>query len=313
MQVRTPETSARFRSVESQNGSYNHGEAGTNAKENGIEQAANKFDEPSPSKRAGTIVPFSSILDGLSPTHFSNTDEAFDLSGVLTQTPVKALSTEEPSAPAKPEKANTLVTVATETKQLEKGSQHEPDRIANTQDISIMGTQERVSQSVPAGQGLFKPQNSGTVRKVSFVTQKAIPEVSDLQVPDSQEKTLENELLGPSLEGSHSTRTNRWTYSKRQREAAAKQHETTGDKSSSQKEDTSNKKAKTSSTTSAPTQPIIATELYGRRKSPTRMASGSSRTSTGAIIPDQPGPARSRRRSTRTTRGKPDAPTSCNF
>ncbi|KAL4964611.1 uncharacterized protein BDV14DRAFT_200665 [Aspergillus stella-maris] len=303
VQVKTPETSARFRKVEIQNGSYNHGEAGTDAIENGIKQAANKYDEPSPSKRAGTIVPFSSILDGLSPTHFSNTDESFDLSGVLAQTPVKVPSTEEPCAPAKPEKANPLATVASESKHPEIGSQPEPDRIANTQETSVMNTQERVSQSVPAGQGLPKPQNLATIRKVSFVTQKTVPETSNLQVPDSQEKALEGELHGPSLEGTHSTRTNRWTYSKRQREVPAKQHETMVDKPSSHKEDTSNKKAKTSSTTSAPTQPRIASELYGRRKSPTRLASGSSRISSRAIIPDQADPAKSRRRSARTTRG----------
>ncbi|KAL4949681.1 hypothetical protein BDW69DRAFT_202646 [Aspergillus filifer] len=303
VQVRTPETSARFKNVEIWNGSYDHGDTGTNAIENGIEQTANIFDEPSPSKRAGTIVPFSSIRDGVSPTHFIDTDEAFDLSDVLTQTAVKAPSMEQPCAPSKTEKPGPFVTMISETKHPEIGTQPEPERIVDTQETSVMSTQERVSQSVPAGQGLSESQNSATVRKVSFVTQKTIPEASNLQVPDSQEKTLENELLGPSLEGAHSTRTNRWTYSKRQREAPAKQHGMTVDEPSSQKEDTSNKKVKTSSTTSTPTQARIASELLGRRKSPTRLASGSSRTSSGAIIPDQAGPARSRRRSARTTRG----------
>ncbi|KAL4935568.1 hypothetical protein BDV06DRAFT_234204 [Aspergillus oleicola] len=307
VQVRTPVTSARARNSQTQIGPQNPGEAEINTHTNGLNAPANDLDEPSPSKQAGSIVPFSSILDGLSPTHFSITDnEPFDLSGVLTQTPVKASAPGEPSAPAKPEKTHPLSTFAKKMKDQEVEGQPELERVANTQETASIGTQEQVRQSLPDEQGRPKPHNPAAARKVSFVTQKSAAETGNLQVPDSQEKTLDNELLGPSLESAHPARTNRWTYSKRQRETSTKQHETTSaERLSPQKEDqeTRSKKAKTSSTTSAVTQTRTAIELYGRRKSPARWASGSSRPASSTLIPHQPGASGIRRRSVRRTRG----------
>ncbi|KAL2817337.1 hypothetical protein BJX63DRAFT_109952 [Aspergillus granulosus] len=58
---------------------------------------------------------------------------------------------------------------------------------------------------------------AGAGRKVSFQIQELTADGDDLQVPDSQMNGARPRLVVLSPNRNYSMRTNRWTYSKRQR------------------------------------------------------------------------------------------------
>ncbi|KAL4920829.1 hypothetical protein BDW62DRAFT_176315 [Aspergillus aurantiobrunneus] len=303
-QVRTPETSARAENPRPRHEARSLEEAQTDARTDEPRTPGNQCDKTSLSKQTGNIVPFSSILQGLSPIHFPVADnEACDLSCVLAQTPERTATLQEPTAPARPDKDSGLVEVSPGKKAQEAGGLTGLEHVTSTQGTTSM-TQEQTHPS-PMEQGHFQQKDSLTTRKVSFLTRKLTTEIDNLQIPDSQEKSVQNNLVESSLDRDNPTRTNRWTYSKRQRETSTRQQEAMApERVSSQAEEQQmhSKKAKTSSASSAlATQARTGSELYDRRKSPTRLASGSSHTSSKVPIAD--GPSRSRRRSGRRTRG----------
>ncbi|KAI9367925.1 hypothetical protein BJX61DRAFT_547029 [Aspergillus egyptiacus] len=269
--------------------------------------------EPSPSKQKRSIVPFSSIAEGLSPAQCHGTeDEPFDLLCLIAQTPEKASSLDEFNAPANPEKGNPFADIAVHTHGHEADSTCGHDCLQSTQNVAPKGTQEQIRPGVATECDPLQSKGPVTGRKVSFDTRRLTSE-TDLQVPDSQEKDDHTTTVKTSLGGDNPTRINRWTYSKRQRETLPKQPNTsTADSVLSQNEEQHaqvkaavNKRPKLSSEFSAlATQARTASELYDRRKSPTRLASGSSRT-TSSNMPSssQTATKRANRRSTRRTRG----------
>ncbi|KAL2816223.1 hypothetical protein BDW59DRAFT_166434 [Aspergillus cavernicola] len=301
-QVRTPETSAR-------DGSSGAKHATKNLDETIVEPKTpvNRAVEPSPSKHTGIIVPFSSISHGVSPARCPNTEnESFDLSYILAETPEKESSPDELSAQAGPEKDNLSADIATRRRVEEADDPTGLHHCANVQRTTSGCTQARPSIAVE--QDPFQSRG----RKVSFVTRKLTAEADNLQVPDSQEKNDQTNTLETSLGGDNPTRINRWTYSKRKWETSTKQQDTvSSQKITSQTEGQQahaepgkNKKAMIASASTLVCQTRTASELYDRRRSPTRLASGSSRTpSSNVPIPSQTVSTRSSRRSGRKTRG----------
>jgi hypothetical protein len=263
----------------------------------------------SPSDQAGVIVPFSSIMQGLEPTDCLTVEnEPFDISSMLTQTPERVLSAKELVVPARPEKDSPFANVESQHKT------REPQlyRASNIQRPPAEYVQEQIHQEAVVEQTPIQQRQSGAGRKVSFETRKSTAEDDDLQVPDSQVNG-EPGLVVLSLNGSHPTRTNRWTYSKRQRETLTGQQKTNScEAGSSQMDDREecgetgkNKKAKTCPALSNPvSQARTGAELYPRGTSPTRLASGSSRTRSSDAMSNQTGQARRLRKSARQTRGK---------
>ncbi|RDW74611.1 uncharacterized protein DSM5745_07273 [Aspergillus mulundensis] len=183
-------------------------------------------DQDLSSKRAGNIVPFSSILEGLSPVHQPAADsELFDLSA-LAHTPKRAAALQEPSAPSRPEKYNPPTDKPPVNQAEETGMNPELDRVAEAQQVTTtrMQRQGRPSASIEQGD---QAEQTVTGRKVSFASQKLAAEEDVLQVPDPQNKDMESNVLESSINEGNITRTNRWTYSKRQRETSVRQQETT--------------------------------------------------------------------------------------
>ncbi|KAL4885272.1 hypothetical protein BJY04DRAFT_231828 [Aspergillus karnatakaensis] len=255
--------------------------------------------KPSQTDHARNIVPFSDILKELSPDHcVTSENEPFDLSGILTQTPDKILSTQDLSVPARPEKGNPFMDVDSDSavKAQETPLQH----VAGVQ-MEYLCMQEKTRLSSPAHQSQAQSKEPLPGRKVSFVTQESIAKLDNFQVADSQEKD-EGNFLESSANNDHPARNNRWTYSKRQRETVTKQQDTvsTGPVEDQQMR---SKKVKTSSSSSVVTQTRTASELFERRKSPTRLASGSSRTPSANVAIPGHALAQSTRRSQRKRRG----------
>ncbi|KAJ0413560.1 hypothetical protein BJY00DRAFT_58040 [Aspergillus carlsbadensis] len=262
------------------------------------------------SSQAGIIVPFSSILQKLDPADCLMVEnEPFDISSMLIRTPERVPSTKELIVPARPEKDSPFANVE---------SQHtiqEPQlyRPSDTQRAPVEYVQGQIHREAVVEQTLIHPKQAGSGRKVSFETRKSTVEDDDLQVPDSQVNGAQPELVVLSLSGSHPTRTNRWTYSKRQREMLTEQQKTSPcEAASSRMEDReectetgNNKKAKTCPAASNPvSQAKTGAELFPRRTSPTRLASGSSRTRSSEAMSSQTGPGRRLRKSARQTRAE---------
>ncbi|KAL3453122.1 hypothetical protein BJX65DRAFT_265547 [Aspergillus insuetus] len=263
----------------------------------------------SPSQ-AGVIVPFSSIVEELEPTAcLMAENEPLDISSMLTQTPERVPSTKELIIPARLEKDSPFANVE---------SQHkiqEPQlyRASDIQRASGEYVQERTHQEAVVEQVPIHPKQAAAGRKVSFETQKPTAGNDNLQVPDSQVNGGRSGLVVLSLNTNHPTRTNRWTYSKRQRETTTEQQKANlSEAASSQMEDREecsetgkNKKAKAcpAPSNSVP-QARTATELYPRRTSPARLASGSSRTRSSDAMSNQKGPARGLKKSARQTRAE---------
>ncbi|KAL4874086.1 hypothetical protein BDV12DRAFT_191949 [Aspergillus spectabilis] len=257
--------------------------------------------KPLLSEQAGIIVPFSTFHQEMSPIPGSAAEnEVIDPSCVLTQTPDRILSTQELNDPARPEKDDPFMDIDTACgiKTLETPSlQH-----AAAQQITSLCMQEQTDPSAPTEQGHFQPKAPVPGRKVSFVTWKSTAELDTFQVPDSQEKDESNFL--ESLNGDNPARTNRWTYSKRQRETVTKQQNTSSSErvSSQTEEQTRSKKVKISMSSSVVAQTRTASELYERRNSPTRLVSRSSRVPSNGPVPGQK-VTRGPRRSGRQKRG----------
>jgi hypothetical protein len=263
----------------------------------------------SPSQ-AGVIVPFSSIVEELEPTACLMTEnEPFDISSMLTQTPESVPSTKELIIPARPEKDSPFANVEYQYKI------QEPQlyRASDIQQAPAEYVQERTHQEAVVEQVPVHPKQAAAGRNVSFETRKPSAGDDNLQVPDSQVSGGRPGLVVLSLSTNHPTRTNRWTYSKRQRETTTEQQKANlSEAASSQMEDREdcsetgkNKKTKTcpAPSNSVP-QARTTTELYPRRTSPARLASGSSRTRSSDAMSNQTGPARRLRKSARQTRGK---------
>ncbi|KAL4900670.1 hypothetical protein BDW74DRAFT_188099 [Aspergillus multicolor] len=273
----------------------------------------NHADHGSPSKRAGKIVPFSSILGGLSPINHPAADsELFEISA-LAHTPKRALAPPETGVPSRPEKYNPLTDDPPVSQAEEAEVLPELNCVAEAQQVTATRTQCQSRPSAPIGQG-DQAQQTVTGRKVSFASRKLITEKDVLQDPDSQGKDKESNVLESSINEGNLSRTNRWTYSKRQRETSVRQQETTSIERippQVEEQETRSKKAKTSSTSSVVTQAETGSERNDRRRSPTRLASGSSRTSSGIPDPGQIGSNRGSRRTGRKSRGKPCHKVSC--
>ncbi|KAL3476305.1 hypothetical protein BJX99DRAFT_228248 [Aspergillus californicus] len=257
------------------------------------------------------IVPFSSILCGLSPTQFPTTrTESFDLSCMLAQTPERISLREKATVLARPEKdypftEKTIQSMAREA----DGSPgiHRPTSPKKNNSVSIEG---QGHASVTAEKDVFKTKGPLTGRKVSFVARKLTAEADDLQVPDSQGNGDQTNTLDASLARDNPIHTNRWTYSKRRRDTSTKEQEIVPSSSQMeqhqpQSKQGTSKKAKISSTSSTLTaQARTGSGLQGRRKSPTRLASGSSRAPASDISTSgQLVTTRSLRKSGRRTRG----------
>ncbi|KAL6233085.1 hypothetical protein BDW75DRAFT_232252 [Aspergillus navahoensis] len=235
-----------------------HTEAQTDTSADGPKTPANHTD---PSKQAGSIVPFSSIIQGSSPVPYAVADnEPFDISA-LPQTPERATSLQEPTDPARPVKRNSLTENARETR-------------GKTQTLTFI-----IGPGASIDQGNEQSKKPVTCRKDS------------LQVPDSQGKDMRSDVLESSLNGDNITRTHRRTYSKRQRENIIDEQKMRS------------KRAKISSTSGIITQTSTEPELDDLRRSPTRPAPGSSRTSSTILNPDQMDSNRGKRRTGRKTRG----------
>ncbi|KAL5338855.1 hypothetical protein BJX70DRAFT_398238 [Aspergillus crustosus] len=255
------------------------------------------------SEQAGIIIPFSTILHKMSPAPCPAAEnELFDFSGVIAQTPDRMLSAQELLVPARSEKDNPFLDIdpASGAKALETPSlQH----ATSAQQMTSAYLQEQAYPHAPAERSLVQPKELVPGRRVAFVTRKSTAELGTFQVRDSQEKDAESNFLESSLNGNNPIRTNRWTYSKRQRETVTQQQNTISSAKASEEQQTRSKKVKTSSTSSSVvTQTRTASELYERRKSPTRLASGSSRVPSNGAVPVQI-VARGTRRSQRQKRG----------
>ncbi|KAL2853487.1 hypothetical protein BJY01DRAFT_258888 [Aspergillus pseudoustus] len=264
----------------------------------------------SPSDQAGLIVPFSSIAQDIEIVDCLTTDnEPFNISSMLQQTPERASSIEDFTVPARPEKSHPFADIeAKSTIQESQGCRSAGIEGAIAECMSDPINKETAVEQVPT-----QVKEARVGRKVSLEKGKLSAEDNHIQIPDSQMNGTRPGLVVLSLNGSHSTRSNRWTYSKRQRELLNEQQTTiSSGAASSQTEDRAgctetgtNKKARISSTPSNPvTQARKSSELYPRRKSPTRLASGSSRTRSSEAVSTQKGLGRTTRNSARRTRAE---------
>lgn len=290
-QARTPETSARVANSRTDLNAGNQ-EVHSDPEENEPKTPINHYDEHSLLKQGGHIIPFSSIA--MSPTHCAVADgEPFDFSCMLMHTPERTSAQQELMVPPRPEKEPPSMEVIPRVK-----------RVSSAQGPNKLRTEDQ-HLSIPADEAHLQPNGPVPTRKVSFVMRSTAAETDSVQVPDSQEKNIQSNLLESSLNGDNPTRTNRWTYSKRQRDASTKRQDATmSEKAYSQTDDQeapNNKKVKTFAEPPATaTQARAGSELHDRRRSPTRLASGSSRTSLDLPVIEQ----KTRRRSGRKTRGK---------
>ncbi|OJJ04432.1 hypothetical protein ASPVEDRAFT_788860 [Aspergillus versicolor CBS 583.65] len=301
-QVRTPETSARVVNLRTNVNSGNQ-EVHTDSEENEPKTPINHYDEPLPLKQGGEIVPFSSIA--VSPTHCAVADgEPFDFSCMLMQTPERSSVQQELRVPPRPEKEAPPIEIISRERSQSTDLILGVRRVLSAQGPTKVRTQDQ-HLGIPIDQAHLQPKDPVPTRKVSFVAGNTAAETDSVQVPDSQEKNIQSNLLESSLNGDSLTRTNRWTYSKRQRETSTKRQDAaTSEKSYSQSEVQqahNNKKVKTFAEPFATgSQGRAGPELHDRRKSPTRLASGSSRASLDLPVIEQ----KPRRRSGRKTRGK---------
>lgn len=302
-QVRTPETSARVANSRTDLNADNHGEVHTDPEENEPKTPINHYDEHSPSKQGGHIIPFSSIA--MSPTHCAVADgEPFDFSCMLMHTPERTSAQQELMVPLRPEKEPPSMEAIPGRKAQSTDVIPGVKRVLSAQGPNKVGTEDQ-HLSISAEQAHLQPKDPVPTRKVSFVMRSTAAETDSDQVPDSQEKSIQSKLLESSLNGDNLTRTNRWTYSKRQRDTSTKRQDATmSEKASSQIDDQAapnNKKVKTFAEPPATaTQERAGSELHDRRRSPTRLASGSIRNSLDLPVIEQ----KTRRRSGRKTRGK---------
>lgn len=298
--IKTSETSPRYFEGEiNVHGSETPTRMGTDEPKTPTGQAG----EASPSKQPGNIVPFSSILQGLSPAHFSAADnDLFDISCVVTHTPERPSAAQELSVPARPEKNNFLPNDTSGKKTQPLGNPSDSARIDGSDQATLASTKGEARPNAAQEQEHVPPKESTTTRKVSFVSDRFNGEKDGVQVPDSQEKSNQSKVLDSSLNEDHQPRNNRWTYSKRQRDTTKQETTSTGTGTSHTEQET-RKRPRTSDNASV-TQDRTLSELSSRRKSPTRLASGSSCISTNVPNPDHSGPSRGKRRSARRTRGK---------
>ncbi|KAL3467373.1 hypothetical protein BJX64DRAFT_283691 [Aspergillus heterothallicus] len=263
----------------------------------------------SPSGQGRDIVPFSSITQKMGPNdHWTTESDPFDLSTILTQTPERSSSIRDPMVPTSPENKNPFADIKPQ------------NTIPGAQPYRIKGIKQAVAEITP--EQIHKEQHNPmrvkeaiAGRKVSFEaqTQMSADEDDDLQVPDSQANSTRPGLVVLSLNGSHSTRTNRWTYSKRQRESLTDQQKIgSSEEVPSQMKDPegytdegSNKRVKMCSTPPKATpQTRKSSGAYNRRQSPTRLASGSSRARSSEAMLTQKGLGRSTRNSARMARAE---------
>lgn len=302
-QVRTLETSARVVNPRTDLNSGNQEEVHTDPEENEPKTPINHYDEPLPLKQGGEIVPFSSIA--MSPTHCAVADgEPFDFSCMLMQTPERASVQQELRVPPRPAKEAPSMEIISGERSQSKDLILGVRRVLSAQGPTKVRTEDQ-HLGIQIDQAHLQPKDPVPTRKVSFVAGNTAAETDSVQVPDSQEKNIQSNLLESSLNGDTLTRTNRWTYSKRQRETSTKrQAAATSEKAYFQSEVQqahNNKKVKTFAEPFATgSQGRAGPELHDRRKSPTRLASGSSRTSLDLPVIEQ----KPRRRSGRKTRGK---------
>ncbi|KAL5048425.1 hypothetical protein BDW71DRAFT_205542 [Aspergillus fruticulosus] len=127
--VRISETSARDKNTQMKHGAR-HIEAQTDTIADGTKTPTN---HSNPSKQTGSIVPYSSIVQGLSPVRYAVAGNGpFDLSA-LTQTQERATSLQEPTVPARPEKRNSLTETAPGSKR--QGANIEVHYIVETQQL----------------------------------------------------------------------------------------------------------------------------------------------------------------------------------
>ncbi|KAL4984280.1 hypothetical protein BDW68DRAFT_190643 [Aspergillus falconensis] len=237
--VRISETSARDKNTQMKHGAR-HIEAQTDTIADGTKTPTN---HSNPSKQTGSIVPFSSIVQGLSPVRYAVAGNGpFDLSA-LTQTQERATSLQEPTVPARPEKRNSLTETAPGSKR--QGANIEVHYI---------------TQSRPGDQGNKQSEEPVPSRKLTG-------------------EDVGSNILESSLNGGSMIRINRWTYRKRQREISMRQQETTSSRGCP---------------ANIVTQTGTGSELYDLRRSPTRLASGNSHTSSTIPNPDQMGTNRSK-------------------
>ncbi|KAL2866462.1 uncharacterized protein BJX67DRAFT_381980 [Aspergillus lucknowensis] len=231
----------------------------------------------SPSGQAGAIVPFSSILQELSPAHDPIVgNEQFDITYMLTQTPERNASAEELTVPARPEKDTPFADIVPQSR-ADKPNEPRLNRAASMLWAASDCTQEQTGYKAAVDRAATGINESVTGRRVSVETRKLTAEADSLQVPDSQENNAQPNTREVSLGGDKPARTNRWTYSKRQRETSTKQQDTIQLEISSQIEGQQaggetgkSKKARVSSTPpNSLAQARAGPELYDRRKSPT--------------------------------------------
>lgn len=302
-QTRTSETSARVANPGTDLNAGNQEEVHTDPEENEPKTPINHYDGPSPSTRGGHIIPFSSIA--ISPIHYAVADgEPFDFSCMLMHTPERTSAQQELIVPPRPEKEPPSMEIIQGRNNRSTDAIPGAKRVSSAEGPNGMRTEDQ-HLGTAIEHAHLQSKDQVATRKVSFVAGNTAAETDSVQVQDSQDKKFQNNHLESSITGDNLTRTNRWTYSKRQRDTSTKRQDaTTSEKAYPQSDDQqahNNKKVKTFAEPFATaTQGRTGSELHDRRKSPTRLASGSSRTSLDLPVIEQ----KSRRRSGRKTRGK---------
>ncbi|KKK18985.1 hypothetical protein ARAM_001489 [Aspergillus rambellii] len=278
-----------------------------------------------PSTLTQKITPFSSVLEDLSPSPcVYPQNEHFDISFMLTQTPEKQAPTSEPSAPIKAHEEAIVPTRPPEhTKQeLDASGQKATTGAALLNDSTYCARNNiRERDSLPESlQKECDPSRAAgpvTRRNVSFETKSLGAEVEKLQVPDSQGKGSQATDVETPLLQEGPPHTNRWTYSKRQRDSMMRTPEKPPlrtisyvQEQGSHADVSRSKKAKLADTSPClSSQARASSDIRGRKRSPAKLASGTSRTPSNGVVSSQDAPSRGTKRGGRRTRGKPKCST----
>ncbi|PTU20059.1 hypothetical protein P175DRAFT_0438596 [Aspergillus ochraceoroseus IBT 24754] len=272
-----------------------------------------------PSTLTQKITPFSSVLEDLSPSPcVYPQNEHFDISFMLTQTPEKQAPTSEPSAPIKAHEEAIVPTRPPEhTKQeLDASGQKATTGAALLNDSTYCARNNiRERDSLPESlQKECDPSRAAgpvTRRNVSFETKSLGAEVEKLQVPDSQGKGSQATDVETPLLQEDPPHTNRWTYSKRQRDSMMRTPEKPPlrtisyvQEQGSHADVSRSKKAKLADTSPClSSQARASSDIRGRKRSPAKLASGTSRTPSNGVVSSQDAPSRGTKRGGRRTRG----------